>query len=243
VRCDLSSVDVSMKFDTSVNDIIPRTHNVKSFRFPRPKELQYKAGQFMFVKIKSGDEEMRKHFTISSSPTEKDHIEFTKKLTGSDFSNALDATQRGDWAMIDAPYGKFTFEGEYPKIGMLSGGIGITPLRSICRYCTDMQLDTKITLLYGNLTERDIAFRKELTEMQERNRNLKVVFTLDQPTEDWTGHKGYINVQMVKKEIPDYMDRVFYVCGPPGMTRAMENLLRDLNLPKTQIKREIFSGY
>jgi ferredoxin-NADP reductase len=237
------SVGVPMKFETTVSDIIPRTHNVKSFRFPRPEDLKYKAGQFMFITIKSGDEEMRKHFTISSSPTEKAHIEFTKKLTGSDFSNALDATKIGDWAVIDAPYGKFTFEGEYPKIGMLSGGIGITPLRSICRYCTDKQLETKITLLYGNLTERDIAFRKELTEMQEGNRNLKVVFTLDQPTEDWSGYKGYIDVQMVKKEIPDYMDGVFYVCGPPGMTRAMENLLRDLNLPKAQIKREIFTGY
>jgi len=166
-----------LKFETTVSDIIPRTHNVKSFRFPRPEDLEYKAGQFMFITIRSDDQEMRKHFTISSSPTEKDHIEFTKKLTGSDFSNALDTTQIGDWAMIDAPYGKFTFEGEYPKIGMLSGGIGITPLRSICRYSTDMQLDTKITLLYGNLMERDIAFRQELTEMQEKNRNLKNVCT------------------------------------------------------------------
>lgn len=232
-----------MKFETSVSDIIQRTHNVKSFRFPRPKDMQYKAGQFMFVKIKSGDEEMRKHFTISSSPTEKDHIEFTKKLTGSEFSNTLETMQMGDWAMIDAPYGKFTFEGEYEKIGMLSGGIGITPLRSICKYCTDMQLDTEIALLYGNMTERDIVFRKDLKEMQKRNRNLKVVFTLDQPSEDWTGYTGYVNVQMIKKEVPDYMERVFYICGPPRMIRAMENLLRDLNLPKAQVKREIFSGY
>ena len=232
-----------MKFETNVKDIIQRTHNVTSVRFPRPASLEYKAGQFMFVTIKSGDEEMRKHFTISSSPTEKDHIEFTKKLTGSDFSNALETLKAGDWAMVDAPYGRFTFEGQYEKIAMLSGGIGITPLRSICRYCTDMQLDTKITLLYGNLTERDIVFREELTEMQQPNSNLKVVFTLDQPDEDWTGHRGYIDAKMIAEEIPDYMERVFYTCGPPGMIRAMVNLLEGLNLPKGQIKREIFSGY
>ncbi|NIM45293.1 MAG: hypothetical protein GTO54_06630, partial [Nitrososphaeria archaeon] len=165
------------------------------------------------------------------------------KLTGSEFSNALEALKTGDWAMIDAPYGKFTFEGEYEKIGLLSGGIGITPLRSICKYCTDMKLDTKIALLYGNLTEKDIVFRKELAEMQERNRNLKIVYTLDEPTEGWTGYKGYVDIDMVKKEIPDYLDRVFYTCGPPGMIKAMEKLLKDLNLPKEQIKREIFSGY
>jgi len=82
-----------MKFETSVSDIIPRTHNVKSLRFPRPKDLEYKAGQFMFVTIKSRDEEMGKHFTISSSPTEKDHIEFTKKLTGHPYSNAIRKVQ------------------------------------------------------------------------------------------------------------------------------------------------------
>ena len=232
-----------MKFETSVSDIIPRTHNVQSLRFPRPKDLGYKAGQFMFVTIKSRDEEMRKHFTISSSPTEKDHIEFTKKLTGSEFSNALETMQIGDWAMIDAPYGRFTFEGEYEKIGMLSGGIGITPLRSICKYCTDMQLDAKMTLLYGNLTERDIVFRKEVIKMQEQNKNLKVIFTLDHPSGDWTGYTGYIDAKMIKAEIPDYMDRVFYTCGPPGMIRAIAKLLEEINLPKEQIKREIFSGY
>lgn len=233
----------AVKFETSVKDIIERTHNVKSVRFPRPTSLEYKAGQFMFVMIKSGDEEISKHFTISSSPTERDYLEFTKKLTGSEFSNALEALEVGDWAMIDAPYGRFTFEGEYEKIGMLSGGIGITPLRSICKYCTDMQLATKITLLYGNPTERDIVFWKELSEMQERNKNLKVVFTLDHPGEDWTGYIGYIDARMIKKEMPDYMERVFYTCGPPGMIRAMVNLLVDLKLPKDQIKREIFSGY
>lgn len=232
-----------MKFETNMKDIIKRTHNVKSFRFTRPASLEYKAGQFMFIKIKSRDGEIRKHFTISSSPTERYYLEFTKKLTGSRFSNALDALEIGDWAMIDAPYGRFTFEGEYKKIGMLSGGIGITPLRSICKYCTDMRLYTEITLLYGNRTERDIIFREELIEMQERNKNMKVVFTLNDPSEDWTGYKGNIDLDMIRKEIPNYMERMFYTCGPPAMIRTMENLLKELNLPKKQIKKEIFPGY
>ena len=220
-----------MKFETNVTDIISRTYNVKSFRFPRPPSLNYKAGQFMFITIKSGEEEMKKHFTISSSPTETDFIEFTKKLTGSKFSNALDVLEVGDRVRIDAPYGVFTFEGEFEKIGMLSGGIGITPLRSMCRYCTNMQLETEITLLYGNHFERDIIFRRELEEMQERNKNLKVVFTVSRPSESWSGHRGRINAQMIEKEIPDYMERLFYNCGPPALVEAMERLLKDLGIP------------
>lgn len=161
-----------MKFETKVREIIQRTHNVKSFRFARPDALDYKAGQFMFVTIKSENNKLTKHFTISSSPTEKEFVEFTKKLTGSPFSNALDAMRPDDWAELNAPYGNFTFEGEFAKVGMLSGGIGITPLISMCRYCTDLQLNTKITLLYGNRSEQDIAFKTELEQMQRQNKNL-----------------------------------------------------------------------
>lgn len=232
-----------MEFETNVTDIISRTYNVRSFRFPRPASINYKAGQFMFITIKSGEKEMKKHFTISSSPTEKDFIEFTKKLTGSMFSNALDALKVGDWSRIDAPYGAFIFEGEFEKIGMLSGGIGITPFRSMFKYSSDLQLDTEITLLYGNHFEKDIVFRREFEEMQERNKNLKVVFTVSEPSESWTGYRGRINAQMVEKEIPDYIERIFYTCGPPRMVEAMERLLKDLGVPPKQIKKEIFPGY
>jgi ferredoxin-NADP reductase len=232
-----------MKFETYVKEIMPRTYNIKSFRFPRPETLSYKPGQFLFVTIKADGKELSKHFSISSSPTEKGHIEFTKKLSESEFSTALKALEEGDWARIDAPYGKFTFEGEYEKIGLLGGGIGITPLRSICKYCTDMRLNTKITLLYGNRSESDIAFRKELEEMQEQNKNLKVVFILNEASNEWKGVTGIIDAELVKKEIPDYKETVFYTCGPPAMVETMEKLVEKLGLPKTQLNREYFTGY
>ena len=227
-----------------MKEIIPRTHNVTSFRFPRPAELNYKPGQFFFVTIKAQDgKELNKHFSLSSSPTEKTHIEFTKKLSDSDFSTALKGLKEGDWARIDAPYGKFTFEGEHDKIGLLGGGIGITPFISICKYCTDMRLDTKVTLLYGNRTENDIAFRKELEALQRQNKNLKVVFTLNEADSGWKGATGLITAEMIKKEIPDYKETVFYTCGPPAMVEIMGNLVEQLGLPKTQLKREYFTGY
>ena len=232
-----------MKFETNVKEIIQRTHNVTSFRFPRPAELNYKAGQFLFVTLKADGKELSKHFSFSSSPTEKTHIEFTKKLSDSDFSNALRELKSGDWARIDAPYGKFTFEGEHEKIGLLGGGIGITPFMGICKYCTDMCLDTKVTLLYGNRTEEDIVFRKELEALQEQNKNLKIVFTLNEADSGWKGATGFITADMVKKEIPDYRDTVFYTCGPPAMVEIMGKLIEQLGLPKTQLKREYFTGY
>jgi ferredoxin-NADP reductase len=231
-----------MEFEAEVKDIITRATKVKSFRFQRPASFDYKPGQFMYIKIKSETKELLKHFTISSSPSE-DYLEFTKKLTGSDFSNALDNLKTGEQVGINGPFGFFTFEGEFKKIGLLTGGIGITPFRSMIKYCTDKKLAVDIVLLYGNHCKEDVVFAKELEEIQKINKNFKVVFSLSEPGEGWTGKKGRINLDMIKAEIPDYMERIFFTAGPPPMVEAMNNLLKELSLPPEQVKKEDFPGY
>jgi glycine betaine catabolism B len=232
-----------MKFETQFQEIISRTHDVTSFRFPRPAELDYKAGQFFFINLKQGEKELSKHFSFSSSPTEKDHIEFTKKFTDHEYSLALKAVKVGDWARIDAPYGQFTFEGEYPKIALLGGGIGITPFVSIIKNATDKPLSSRITLFYGCRTENDMAFKQELEELAQKNKSFKIIYIINQPTEKWKGATGNINTELVKQLLPDYQENMFFTCGPPPMVEAMENLVVSLGLPKEKLKRELFSGY
>ncbi len=232
-----------MKFETTIKEIIPRTHDVTSFRFPRPKELQYKPGQFFFVSIKQDGKELNKHFSFSSSPTENGYFEFTKKFTDHEYSLALKASKVGDWARIDAPYGKFTFEGEYPKIALLCGGIGITPFMSIIKNATDKKLGSKITLFYGCRTQEDTAFKKELEDLAMENSNFKLHVVLSQASPDWKGATGHITGEMVQKELPDFKDTTFYACGPPPMVKAMEELIAGLGLPKEQLKLEYFTGY
>ena len=232
-----------MKFETKIQEIIPRTDFITSFTFPRPKELDYKPGQFFFVTIKHDDKELRKHFSFSSSPTEKDHIEFTKRLTDHEFSLALKAAKIGDWSRIEAPFGKFTFEGEYPKVALLGGGIGITPFLSYCKNAADKVLSSKITLFYGCRTPKDFPFRKEFETLAEQNKNLELVFTVSQASPDWKGETGSIDVDMIKRYLPDYKENMFYTCGPPAMVEAMERLIESLGLPKEKLKRELFSGY
>jgi ferredoxin-NADP reductase len=232
-----------MKFETTITDIITRTHDVKSFRLKKPLELNYKPGQYFFITIKYAGKELTKHFSFSSSPTETSYLEFTKKLTDHEYSIALNDAKIGDWARIDAPYGKFTFEGEHPKIALLCGGIGITPFMSMCKNATDKNLDGKITLFYGCRTEEDLAFRKELEELSQKNRNFKVIFVLSQASPSWKGATGHITAEMVQNELPDFKDTMFYACGPPPMVQAMQTLVESLGLPKEQLKLEFFTGY
>lgn len=232
-----------MKFETQIKEIIPRTADVNSYRFTSPTELSYKPGQYFMITIKKDDKELTHHFSFSSSPTEKDYFEFTKKLTDHEYSTALKAAKVGDWARIDAPYGQFTFEGEYSKIALLAGGIGITPFKSICKYATDKSIESKITLFYGCRTENDIAFKREFEEMQQENKNLKVIFIVNQASSQWKGATGVVTADLIKKELPDYKENQFYVCGPPPMVTVMQALIENIGLQKSQLKLEYFTGY
>ncbi len=231
-----------MSFETEVIETIQRTPDIKSIRFRRPQGFNYLAGQYMFITLSSGSNQMNKHFTISSSPTES-FLEITKRLTGHEFANALANLKVGDHVSLNGPYGDFTFQGEHHKIGMLSGGIGITPLRSMIKYSTDKHLETSIILLYSSSHEDDIAFRDELEEAGKQNHNIKLINTITRPGPGWKGLTGRIDAEMVKKFMPDYMERTFYTSGPQKMVDAMVSILRDLKLPEEQIKQEYFPGY
>jgi ferredoxin-NADP reductase len=233
-----------IEFETVISDIIQRTYNIKSFRFKTKQDVDFKAGQFFVVTIKIGKEQKSKHFSFSNSPTEKGYIEFTKKLTGSEFSNALDSLGVGGWAKLKMPFGSFVLKDEYKKIAFLSGGIGITPIRSITKYAIDKKLDTDIVLLYGNNTIQDIAFREDFDAMQRDYSGLKVVHVLSRAEEGWQGRRGRINGRIIKEEIPDYAERKFYICGPPVMVEAMKKILREeLNVSVENIFTEDFRGY
>lgn len=226
--------------ETSFWKIIQRTKDTKSFRFKKPEGFRSLAGQWMYVNIKVNGVVKLHHFTISSSPTE-DFVEFTKKITDSEYSQALDRMKEGDWVKISSPLGDFTYSGEKIKIGALTGGIGITPLRSICKYCVDKKLDTSIVMLYSNKTSDEIVFKDQLDEMRKSDPHLDIKYVLTREP-NYSGLKGHVDGNMIKEQIPDYKERTFYICGPPSMNEAMKKALGDL-VPEDRIKLEDFTGY
>jgi len=167
----------------------------------------------------------------------------TKKLSDSDFSRKLRNLNKNDWARIDGPYGKFTFIGEHKKIALLAGGIGITPFRSMIKYCTDKKLNTEITLIYGNRSEKDIVFKKEFEELKTQNKNFKPIFIINEKNDNWKGLTGFINGDIIKKEVSDYKQRVFYVCGPPKMVESLIGIINKLGISRNNIRIEYFTGY
>ncbi len=232
-----------MERELKVREIIQRAYNVKSVRLAVEGEPEYKAGQFGCFSLKA-EKECKRYLSLSSSPTERGYIEFTKKLTQSDFSRLLNGLKPGDALKATYPQGKFTLEGSRDKIAFLSGGIGITPIRSMCRYCVDKNLGKDIVLLYANRSIKDIVFKEDFDQMQKQYSSLRVSHVLCEPAPGFLCTAGYINAQVIKNEIQDYLQRKFYLCGPPGMVEGMKKILEsELELSQENIVTENFQGY
>ena len=230
----------------ALTEIVTHCCDVKTFRFElKNGDVTFKPGQYLILTLNIAGKDVPKAFSISSSPTEKGFVQFTKKLSNSDFSNALNNLKIGEEYSIRLPMGKFIFDGQFPKVAFLSGGIGITPIRSIFKYAVDKKLSSSLVLFYSSRTPEYLIFRNDFSLMQDADTNIKVVYTLTNCNEMIAGCRaGYIDDEMVKQEMPDYKERVFFICGPPGMVDGMRAmLLNKLSIPSGQIITEDFLGY
>ncbi|MBU1727653.1 MAG: oxidoreductase [Candidatus Omnitrophica bacterium] len=231
--------------ELKVKEVIQRTHNVKSIRLEFNAPDDYKAGQFLQA-VLNNDPQLKHYLSFSSSPTEKGFIEFTKKISQSNFSKALDSLKPGDSVKVQYPFGKFTLEdnGSPEKIAFLSGGIGITPIRSIAKFAVDKNLGEDIVLVYANRSVKDIAFKEDFDAMQKSYPKLRVAHVLCEAEPGFKCRVGMINSQVVRNEVPDFKERKFFLCGPPPMVEAMKKILvEELALPKEQVVTESFQGY
>lgn len=242
-----------------IEKIAHKGTDITSFKFSRgdgQNNLNYRAGQYSIVDLgtKQDPKGPIRSFTISSSPTERDYILITTRIRDSPFKQKLSKLDIGTSVKITAPAGQFTLPSDDSSpVVFLSGGIGVTPFRSMIKYVTDKQLPLKITLFDSNRNQSNILYKEEFDSWANLNKHLKVVYTItDEEPETisastkWKGEKGRIDGSMLERHMSkDEMNNsVFYICGPPVMLNAMQKLLsKEIGVPANRIKIEEFIGY
>ncbi len=211
--------------------------------------IEFRSGQFIQVVLphdNPDDRGIRRFFTIASSPTEEDIAIITKvPEVHSSFKRALAALEPGDQMAATSLRGNFVLpEGLTLPCAFLAAGIGITPFRSMVKYMLDTGTYCPATLLYGEWCLEEFLCLGVFRQAEEANW-LKPVYTITGPDvpEDWTGRTGFISPAMIVDEIPDYRERMFFVCGPPLATKSIEAILQDLGVAKERILRDYFPGY
>lgn len=241
--------------------IIDETEDVKTFCLvAQPPILfngtsfNYKPGQFVILDLEIEGKQIKRPYSISSSPSRPYNLEITVKRVSSPVnqpelspglvSNWLhDNFKVGDKLKISPPMGDFNyFENSHKKLLFISAGSGITPLMSMSRWLCDTTPDLSVIFIYSVRTQQDIIFREELELMAAKYSNFKLAINLTGKESDlnWSGYRGRLNEIMLSEIAPDFEERIAYVCGSEGFLESVQTVFRKLKFPMNNYYQESF---
>ncbi len=221
-----------------------------AFHFDKPDGFSYKAGQFGDFTLanppETDAEGNTRGFSLTSAPYEGELMVATR-MRDTAFKRVLKNMTLGTEVSLDAPYGSLTLHSDarIPAV-FLSGGIGITPVRSIILQATHDALPHKIILFDSNRSPDDSAFLDDLGEAQKRNPHFTLVGTMtemEKSSKAWSGETGFVTKAMLMKSVTDLDLPIYYISGPQAMVAAMRKILDEAGVKDDKIRTEEFSGY
>ena len=240
-------------YELKVKMVIKETKDSISIAFEHPAEgkINYKSGQFLTLIIPIKGKEVRRAYSLCSSPFIDEELAVAvKRVDNGLMSNWLpDNLKAGDRVRIMEPMGQFTTEYANDKkrhLILFAGGSGITPMMSIIKSMLIQEPESILTLIYCNRNIDSIIFKEELTRLETKHEGrLHLIHILDEAPMNWQGYSGLLNHDMLQKlfeRIPDWgIDKTTYLmCGPEGMMKNVEVILNEHKIPKDKVFKESF---
>ena len=221
-----------------------------AFHFEKPPGFAYVAGQagdwLLQHPAKTDKEGNKRSFTLASAPYEED-LFFATRLRETAFKEDLQSTDLGSQVDFDGPWGELTLHDDpaVPAV-FLTGGIGVTPFRSIVLQWAHDQLEHSLFLFYSNRRPEDAAFVDELQAVAKQRAKFTFLPTMTEMEKSkmpWSGTQGYIDQAMLRRSLTDLNRPIYYLSGPPKMVESMQKLLTDSGVKQERVRTESFDGY
>ena len=219
-----------------ITDIRQETPDVKTFRVNAPeggKLFEHLPGQCAMLCVPGVGEAM---FSITSSPTNEEFMEFSIKKCGC-VTDWLHNAEVGQQITIRGPYGKpFPVDDVFAGKDLLfiAGGVGLAPLRSVINYCRHYRdRYGKIDIVYGSRSKDDLLDYQEIINEWATDSGVNVHLTIDNPQEGWDGHVGFVPTYV--KELGFDTNKVAVLCGPPIMIKFTLDGLCEIGFDKTNV--------
>ena len=237
----------------TVKEVRNETPNAVSISFEIPDTLKdaytFIAGQYVTVKMKHNENEIRRSYSISSSPKSGDFRIVVKAIENGIFSKyATSELKAGDQLEIGTPEGKFTFEPKETKQNNYCGvaaGSGITPIISIAKSVLENEPNSSFVLIYGNKSPEETIFYKEIHELQQKYVGrffVHYTFTKAHPEGSLFGRIERSTINFVLKNKHNEKEfKSFYLCGPEDMINLVSDVLRGNNVNEKNIHFELFT--
>lgn len=206
--------------------------------------FSFEPGQYAWIKGGRSPLGYGQHpisFSSSGEVGPEGEISFTIKQLGDWSTGEVPHIRPGEHLWVDGPYGVMSSDREqgmgYVLIG---GGVGITPLYSMCQTMADREDVRPVLLFYGAQDRESLIFRDELEALKARM-NLQVIYVLNNPPADWQGERGFISGAIIRRYLPKHFQHyVYFICGPGPLMDAMERALPDLGVPREKVLSERF---
>ncbi|MBK5074648.1 phenylacetate-CoA oxygenase/reductase subunit PaaK [Budviciaceae bacterium CWB-B4] len=238
----------------NIADITRETPDAVAITLQVPKELRdyyyYTPGQHLTLKARIGGEELRRCYSICSSPLEMRLQIGVKAIPEGRFSGFVNTQLKaGDSIEVMVPQGQFGYQPHPDTSGnylAIAAGSGITPLLSIIATTLQQETDSQFTLIYGNRTSRGVMFREALTDLKNRYpQRFQVLYLFSQENSDIPLLKGRIDGERLKdigRILLDYsaFDRAF-ICGPESLMDDAHIALEQAGIPAGRISSERFN--
>ncbi len=243
-------VSSKQKLVLSLKQKIQIAPDIIDFLFVSNEKLAFLPGQYLEWTLPHKKIDIRgnrRYFTLASSTTEQ-AIRIGVKFypNGSSFKNSLGTLDENKTIVAGQLAGNFVLpKNPNQKCVFIAGGIGITPYRSMIKSLLDTQESRPITLFYTDKNFSEIIYKDVFDEAQSRF-GIKTVYVLtnkENLPSNWQGRVGRINEQMIREEVPDYQERIFYLSGPHLMVKEFEETLLNMGISRSKIKTDFFPGY
>jgi ferredoxin-NADP reductase len=221
-----------------------------AFTFAKPAGWDYRAGQFVDITLidppETDAEGNTRGFSISSAPSE-DVIMITTRLRDTAFKRVLQTMALGTRVKIEGPFGDLRLHHADRPAVILTGGIGITPFRSILVQASrNGGLPYPVVVLYANRRPEDAAFLDELVDLAKQDANLTFVPSMSDLSGSeraWDGERGRIDASMLARYLNESAGPIYYLTGPPGMVHGLRSMLVASGVDEDDIRTEEFTGY
>jgi ring-1,2-phenylacetyl-CoA epoxidase subunit PaaE len=245
---------MSLFYKLQIKEVSRETSSSVSISFKIPLELKpnftYVAGQYINLRLTLDGQEVRRAYSICSSPNSGELRIAIKEVKDGVFSTFANSDLKaGDLIELGTPEGKFTFEPQPEAQKNYAGfvaGSGITPVLSIIHSVLESETKSSFVLVYGNKTVVDIMFYNQLHELQQKYiGRLFVHYVLSQQQEEDTlfGRidKSVVNFILKNKHKEKEFSK-FYLCGPEPMINLVTEVLKENNVSEKNIKFELFTA-
>ncbi len=243
-------VSPKYKLMLKLKEKIQLAPDIYDFVFENKENFKFVPGQYLEWTLghESPDNRgNRRYFTIASSPTEKNirmGVKFYDK--SSSFKKTMLSMNAGNKILASQLAGDFTMpRNKKKKLVFIAGGIGVTPFRSMIKYLVDKKEARSVTLFYSNKFESDIVYKDVFNEASQKL-GIKTIYTLtelDKISPEWKGGRGMVSEQMIREQVTDFKERIFYLSGPHGMINSFEGMLKSMGVKNKNIKVDYFPGF